>query len=102
MDDITIDFIEENFSVNFTEETFSIEYEAEQWPAGIPGIPGIPGKSSYDIYVENGGLLTEQEWIDTFVDTYSKTELDALLDANFNSFYTKEEIDNKIIDWGQF
>ena len=96
MDDITIDFIEENFSVNFTEETFSIEYQAEQWPAGIPG------KSSYDIYVENGGLLTEQEWIDSFVDTYNKTELDALLDANFNSFYTKEEIDNKTIDWGQF
>lgn len=68
----------------------------KQWP------PWVAWKSSYQIYVDNWWQLNEQEWLDSFVSTYSRTELEQMLDNNFNNFYTKSEIDNKTIDWWQF
>ena len=46
-------------------------------------VKGERGYSAYDIYVQNGGTLTEEEWIDAFLNAdnfYNKSETDNLLD----------------------
>lgn len=46
-------------------------------------VKGEKGYSAYDLYVQNGGTLTEAEWLDAFLNAenyYSKSETDNLLD----------------------
>lgn len=50
-------------------------------------VKGERGFSAYDIYVQNGGTLTEEEWLDAFLNAdnyYNKTETDDLLDDKIN------------------
>lgn len=61
-------------------------------------VKGEKGYSAYDLYVQNGGTLTEAEWLDAFLNAenyYSKSETDNLLDnkANASNVYTKTETD---------
>ncbi len=37
--------------------------EGQQGPSGPQGDPGADGKSAYELYVDNGGGLTEQDWL---------------------------------------
>ena len=44
-------------------------------------VKGEKGYSAYDLYVQNGGTLTEEEWLDAFLTAenyYTKTEVDGL------------------------
>ena len=50
------------------EEETNIEVELEQ-----AGPAGKDGKSAYDIYVENGGILTEIEWLNSLKGDPGKT-----------------------------
>lgn len=43
-------------------------------------VKGERGYSAYDLYVQQGGTLTEEEWLDAFL--------------NANNFYNKSEVDN--------
>lgn len=43
-----------------TENENAIDVEIEK-----AGPAGKDGKSAYDIYVENGGILTEEEWLNS-------------------------------------
>lgn len=57
-------------------------------------VKGEQGYSAYDLYVQNGGTLTEEEWLDSFLNAdnfYSKTETNTLLGNKVN--YT-DIIDN--------
>ncbi len=57
-------------------------------------VKGEEGKSAYDIYVENGGTLTEEEWLDAFLSAdnyYSKSETNNLLNKKIN---TTDIVDN--------
>lgn len=57
-------------------------------------VKGEEGKSAYDIYVENGGTLTEEEWTDAFLSAdnyYSKSETNNLLNKKIN---TTDIVDN--------
>lgn len=50
-------------------------------------IKGERGYSAYDLYVQNGGTLTEEEWLDEFINAdnfYNKGEADDLLDNKVN------------------
>ena len=44
-------------------------------------VKGEKGYSAYDLYVQNGGTLTEEQWLDAFL--------------NAENFYTKGEVDTK-------
>ena len=68
-------------------------------------VKGEQGYSAYDLYVQNGGTLTEEQWLDEFINAtnfYNKSETDALLGNKANSsdvyaktdVYTKTEINN--------
>lgn len=73
-------------------------------------VKGEKGYSAYDIYVQNGGTLTEEEWLNAFLNAdnfYSKSETDDLLDNKadkgtsladygITNAYTKTETDNLI------
>ena len=66
-------------------------------------VKGERGFSAYDIYIQNGGTLTEEEWLDTFLNAdnyYNKTETDDLLGdkADASDVYTKTETDNLLDD----
>lgn len=43
-------------------------------------VKGEKGYSAYDLYVQNGGTLTEEEWLDAFL--------------NAENYYNKSEVDN--------
>ena len=50
-------------------------------------VKGERGYSAYDLYVQNGGTLTEEQWLDAFLNAnnyYSKTETDTLLNNKVN------------------
>lgn len=47
-------------------------------------VKGEKGYSAYDLYVQQGGTLTEEEWLDAFL--------------NANNFYNKSEVDNLLSD----
>ena len=64
-------------------------------------VKGEKGYSAYDLYVQHGGTLTEEQWLDAFLNAenyYNKTETDNLLDAKANSsdVYTKSEVYTKL------
>lgn len=64
-------------------------------------VKGEKGYSAYDLYVQHGGTLTEEEWLDAFLNAenyYNKSETDTLL----NNHYTKTESDNKYKLLGDF
>jgi hypothetical protein len=47
-------------------------------------VKGERGYSAYDLYVQQGGTLTEEEWLDSFLNAnnfYNKSEVDDLLSA---------------------
>jgi len=57
-------------------------------------IKGERGYSAYDIYVQNGGTLTEEEWVDAFLSAdnyYSKSQTDIKLLAKIDK---TEIVDN--------
>lgn len=46
-------------------------------------VKGEKGYSAYDLYVLNGGTLTEEQWLDAFLNAnnyYTKAEVNTLLD----------------------
>ena len=50
-------------------------------------VKGERGYSAYELYVQNGGTLTEEEWLDEFTNAdnfYNKSETDNLLDNKIN------------------
>ena len=50
-------------------------------------VKGERGYSAYELYVQNGGTLSEEEWLDEFLNAtnfYSKSETDDLLDDKSN------------------
>ncbi len=47
-------------------------------------VKGERGYSAYDLYVQNGGTLTEEEWLDEFL--------------NAENFYNKDEVDTMLED----
>lgn len=62
-------------------------------------VKGERGYSAYELYVQNGGTLTEEEWLDEFTNAdnfYNKSETDNLLNnkANASDVYTKNETNN--------
>ena len=73
-------------------------------------VKGEKGYSAYDLYVQHGGTLTEEEWLDAFLNAnnfYNKSEVDNLLDAKadeattlegygISDAYTKTETNNLI------
>ena len=47
-------------------------------------VKGERGYSAYDLYVQNGGTLTEEQWLDEFLNAdnfYNKSEANTLLDG---------------------
>lgn len=63
-------------------------------------VKGEKGYSAYDIYVQNGGTLPEDEWINAFLNAdnfYNKTETDTLLEdkADASDVYEKTDVYNK-------
>ena len=66
-------------------------------------VKGEKGYSAYDLYVQHGGTLTEEQWLDAFLNAdnyYNKSETDTLLDekANSSDVYTKSEVDDLVED----
>ena len=73
-------------------------------------VKGEKGYSAYDIYVQHGGTLTEEEWLDAFLNAdnfYNKSETDDLLGGKadkattlagygITDAYTKTETDNLV------
>lgn len=58
-------------------------------------VKGEQGKSAYDLYKENGGTLTEEQWLDEFINAenfYNKTESDTLLGAKVNTADIKDNL----------
>ena len=66
-------------------------------------VKGERGYSAYELYKQHGGTLTEEEWLDAFLNAdnyYNKSETNDLLDAKANSsdVYSKTDVDNKLDD----
>lgn len=62
-------------------------------------VKGEKGYSAYDLYVQNGGTLTEEEWLNAFLNAdnfYNKTEVDNIIDDTLDSYYDKTEVDDKV------
>lgn len=62
-------------------------------------VKGEKGYSAYELYAQNGGTLTEEEWLEEFTNAdnfYNKSETDNLLNnkANSSDVYTKNETNN--------
>lgn len=58
-------------------------------------VKGERGYSAYDLYVQSGGTLTEEQWLDAFLNAnnyYSKTETDTLLGAKVNTSDIKDNL----------
>ena len=58
-------------------------------------VKGERGYSAYDLYVQNGGTLTEEEWLDAFLNAtnyYTKTEVDTSLGAKVNTSDIKDNL----------
>lgn len=50
-------------------------------------VKGERGYSAYDLYVQNGGTLTEEEWLDAFLNAdnyYNKSEVEGLVSEKQN------------------
>lgn len=58
-------------------------------------VKGEKGYSAYDLYVQNGGTLTEEQWLDEFLNAenfYNKSETDTFLDTKITIFNTVAEM----------
>ena len=58
-------------------------------------VKGERGYSAYDLYVQNGGTLTEEEWLDVFLNAtnyYTKTEVYTSLGAKVNTSDIKDNL----------
>lgn len=58
-------------------------------------VKGEKGYSAYELYVRNGGTMTEAQWLDAFLSAenyYSKSETDDLLDAKVNTSDIKDNL----------
>ena len=58
-------------------------------------VKGERGYSAYDLYVQNGGTLTEEQWLDAFLNAtnyYNKTETDTLLGEKVNTSDIKDNL----------
>lgn len=58
-------------------------------------VKGEKGYSAYELYVRNGGTLTEEQWLDAFLSAenyYSKSETDDLLDDKVNTSDIKDNL----------
>lgn len=58
-------------------------------------VKGEKGYSAYELYVRNGGTMTEKEWLDAFLSAenyYSKSETDTLLGAKVNTSDIKDNL----------
>ena len=58
-------------------------------------VKGERGYSAYDLYVKNGGTLTEEEWLDAFLNAdnyYSKSEIKELVINNLDSELTDQPL----------
>ena len=58
-------------------------------------VKGERGYSAYDLYVQNGGTLTEEEWLDAFLNAtnyYTKTEVYTSLGAKVNTSDIKDNL----------
>lgn len=58
-------------------------------------VKGEKGYSAYELYVRNGGTMTEEEWLDAFLSAenyYSKSETDTLLGAKVNTSDIKDNL----------
>lgn len=61
-------------------------------------VKGERGYSAYDLYVQNGGTLTEEEWLDAFLNAdnyYSKDEVKGLVIDNLTSDTTNQPLSAK-------
>lgn len=61
-------------------------------------VKGEKGDSAYDVYVKNGGTLTEEEWLDAFLNAnnyYSKSEVKGLVINNLTSDTTDQPLSAK-------
>lgn len=64
-------------------------------------VKGERGYSAYELYVQNGGTLTEEEWLDEFTNAdnfYNKTETDNLLDDKVNKNDIVDNVTSTNID----
>lgn len=58
-------------------------------------VKGERGYSAYDLYVQNGGTLTEEQWLDEFINAenfYNKTETNTLLEAKVSITDIKDDL----------
>lgn len=56
--------------ISFINKKSDVKYTTnKQWP------PWPAWKSAYEMYVDNWWTLSEQEWIDSFSNYYTKTEI---------------------------
>ena len=58
-------------------------------------VKGEKGYSAYELYVRNGGTMTEEQWLDAFLSAenyYSKSETDDLLDDKVNTSDIKDNL----------
>lgn len=61
-------------------------------------VKGERGYSAYDLYVQNGGTLTEEEWLDAFLNAenyYTKGEVKGLVINNLDSELTDQPLSAK-------
>ena len=61
-------------------------------------VKGERGYSAYELYVQNGGTLTEEEWLDEFLNAdnfYNKSEVKGLVIDNLNSNLTDQPLSAK-------
>ena len=64
-------------------------------------VKGERGYSAYELYVQNGGTLTEEEWLDEFLNAdnfYNKSETDNLLDDKVNKTDIVDNVTSTNID----
>lgn len=73
-------------AINVTFQTpapISVEFENWQWPAGPPW------KSAYELYIEDWGTLSEEDYIRPPQDYYNRAEIDWQF-ASLDIYYVRQ------------
>ena len=90
--DIEVDVDIENTVGIEVESLVDIEVDAEQI--------GPQGLSAYEVYIQNGGSLTEKEWLDSLKGETGpqgpQGEPGKDCEINLDEYYTKDEVDAAI------